>query len=201
VLDLPCGHGRVLRHLVKLFPGATFDACDLDAEGVRFCERTFGARGIVSSEELANVAFDRSYDLIWVGSLFTHTSEERTLRWLRFLTEQLSPKGVLVATFHGRWSESVHTVAPYLNDVGWRSLVEEYRRTGYGYSNYEATESHAYVRESYGVAMAQPHILVRGFEAIPGVRLLVYRERGWLDHQDVAVLGRPAFDEPWPNMR
>jgi SAM-dependent methyltransferase len=200
VLDLPCGHGRVLRHLVKLFPAARFDACDLDAEGVRFCERTFGARGIVSSAELTEVDLGRAYDLIWIGSLFTHTPEERTFRWLRFLTERLSRHGVLVATFHGRWSESVHTVAPYVNENAWRALVEAYRRTGYGYCDYEAAESHDFLRASYGVSMARPHVLVRGAEAIPGVRLLLYRERGWLDHQDVMVLGRPAFDEAWPNM-
>src|SRR5258708_6790042 len=36
VLDLPCGHGRVLRHLVKLFPQAKFDVCDLDTPGMDF---------------------------------------------------------------------------------------------------------------------------------------------------------------------
>src|SRR4051794_23122377 len=30
VLDLPCGHGRVLRFLVHRFPGAKFTACELD---------------------------------------------------------------------------------------------------------------------------------------------------------------------------
>ncbi|HEX8422866.1 MAG TPA: class I SAM-dependent methyltransferase, partial [Pyrinomonadaceae bacterium] len=28
VLDLPCGHGRVLRFLVRRFPSAAFTACD-----------------------------------------------------------------------------------------------------------------------------------------------------------------------------
>jgi cyclopropane fatty-acyl-phospholipid synthase-like methyltransferase len=57
ILDLPCGHGRVLRHLTKLFPGAKLDACDLDKEGVEFCERQFNARGIVSNEDLLQVDF------------------------------------------------------------------------------------------------------------------------------------------------
>lgn len=200
VLDLPCGHGRVLRHLVKLFPDAEFDACDLDEDGVRFCERTFGARGIVSDPELTRLKFDRTYDLIWVGSLFTHTSEERTFRWLRYLTERLSGQGVLVATFHGRWSEHVHTVAPYVNDGAWQAILRGYRRSGYGYSDYADPESHGFIAGAYGVSMAKPHVLVRGIEGIPGVRIFLYRERGWLDHQDVVVLGRPAFDQRWPNM-
>src|SRR5204863_6830458 len=30
ILDLPCGHGRVLRHLQSAFPGARLTACDLN---------------------------------------------------------------------------------------------------------------------------------------------------------------------------
>ena len=52
VLDLPCGHGRVLRHLVRLFPGALFDVCDTDAPGSQFCATHFGARELRSSEDL-----------------------------------------------------------------------------------------------------------------------------------------------------
>jgi cyclopropane fatty-acyl-phospholipid synthase-like methyltransferase len=48
ILDLPCGHGRVLRHLVKIFPDAVVDACDLDRDGVDFCAVRFGARPIIS---------------------------------------------------------------------------------------------------------------------------------------------------------
>src|SRR6185436_830844 len=44
VLDLPCGYGRVLRHLVALFPRASFAACDVDREAVEFCASTFGAK-------------------------------------------------------------------------------------------------------------------------------------------------------------
>src|ERR1700733_14940972 len=82
VLDMPCGHGRVLRHLVRLFPDAAFDACDLDAAGVDFCAATFGARPILSKEDLASVEFDGNYDLIWVGSLFTHLPYEISRKWL-----------------------------------------------------------------------------------------------------------------------
>ena len=42
VLDLPCGHGRVFRHLVHLFPGAEFHACDLDRRGWTSASRPSG---------------------------------------------------------------------------------------------------------------------------------------------------------------
>ncbi|MEP0201383.1 MAG: class I SAM-dependent methyltransferase [Halioglobus sp.] len=54
VLDLPCGHGCVLRHLVNLFSGAQLDACDLYGEGVDFCAATSGANPIHSLPELTD---------------------------------------------------------------------------------------------------------------------------------------------------
>jgi cyclopropane fatty-acyl-phospholipid synthase-like methyltransferase len=102
VLDLPSGHGRVLRHLVKMFPRAQFDVSDLDISGMDFCVKQFGARAIPAHEDLTQSVFDREYDLIWIGSLFTHQSESRTRAWLAFLSKQLSPTGIIVSTFHGR---------------------------------------------------------------------------------------------------
>ena len=67
VLDLPCGHGRVLRHLVKLFPVAEFFACDLDRDGVDFCASTFGAQPVYSQENLLELTLPADLDVIWVG--------------------------------------------------------------------------------------------------------------------------------------
>lgn len=80
VLDLPCGHGRVLRHLVKMFPNATIHACDLDTDGVEYCASRFGANPVVSVPELTEVDFGVKFDLIWVGSLFTHVSEAQSAK-------------------------------------------------------------------------------------------------------------------------
>ena len=98
VLDLPCGHGRVLRHLVHLFPSAEFFACDLDPDGVDFCASQFGARPIYSKENLLEVELAHDLDVIWVGSLFTHTSREVTRKWAAHLASFLSKKGIVIAT-------------------------------------------------------------------------------------------------------
>ena len=42
------------------------------------------------------------------------------------------------------------------------------------------------------------NVLVFDIETIPDIRMLLYRERGWADHQDVVVIGKPAFDKIWP---
>jgi SAM-dependent methyltransferase len=197
VLDIPCGHGRVLRHLVHLFPDAQFDACDLDSDGVDFCATTFGANPIYSSAELTDVEFGTMYDVIWMGSLFTHTSEDITRRWMAHMANYLSPNGFIVATFHGRWSEHVHKVAPYMGEERWQKILDQYHTNGYGYCDYIQEESHEYISGSYGISLVKPHVTVKMIEEIPGVRVFCYNERAWADHQDVVVFGRPAFDMAW----
>jgi SAM-dependent methyltransferase len=189
VLDVPCGHGRVLRHLVKLFPQAEFHACDLDVDGVNFCAATFGARPIYSQEELTEIDFGSLYDLIWVGSLFTHTSQDVTRRWTSHLVRYLSPRGIVVATVHGRWCQHVHKVAPYIGEDRWQGILEDYSSKGYGYRDYTRQESHSFISGSYGISLAKPHVIIRDLENIAGIRIYLYRERGWADHQDVVAFG------------
>jgi SAM-dependent methyltransferase len=200
VLDIPCGHGRVLRHLVKLFPEAEVHACDLDTDGLNFCASTFGARTINSCEELTDIDFSCQYDLIWVGSLFTHTSQEITRRWTSHLVKFLSPQGIVVATLHGRWCEHVYKVVPYIGEDRWQAILEDYSSKGYGYRDYIKQESHSFISGSYGVSLAKPHATIRDLENISGIRIYLYRERGWADHQDVVTFGRPSYDERWPGM-
>jgi cyclopropane fatty-acyl-phospholipid synthase-like methyltransferase len=200
VLDFPCGHGRVLRHLVHFFPGAEFHACDLDVDGLDFCHKTFGATPVPSVEDLTKVRFPGNYDVIWIGSLFSHTSREITRRWMSHLVQFLSPSGIIVATLHGRWSEQVHKVYPYIAADRWSRILQEYRSTGHGYGDYGKNESHSYIEGSYGISIAKPHVTIMDVEDIPGVRIYVYRERSWGDHQDLLVFGKPAHDEKWPHM-
>jgi SAM-dependent methyltransferase len=200
VLDVPCGHGRVLRHLVKMFPCAQVYACDLDADGVEFCVATFGATPVYSKSDLAMVDFGSKFDLIWIGSLLTHVSRAVAKRWLGHLAGFLSPHGIIVATVHGRWCEHVHNVVHYIGEDRWKKIISEFSTDGYGYSDYVSHESHPYISGSYGISLVKPHITIQDVEEIPGIRIFLYRERGWADHQDVVAFGKPSFDMPWPGM-
>ncbi len=200
VLDLPCGHGRVLRHLIHLFPGAEVHACDLDTDGVDFCASTFGSKPIYSQEDLTKVDFGSQYDLIWVGSLFTHTALNVTRRWIAHLARFLSPQGIVVATLHGRWCQYVHKAFPYIGEDRWLEIIKDYSSLGYGYRDYLKQKSHKFISGSYGISLAKPHVTIRSLEDIPGIRIYLYLERGWADHHDVVAFGSPSYDEPWPGM-
>ena len=201
VLDLPSGHGRVLRHLVKLFPGAQFDVCDLDGEGTAFCASQFSA-GIVPAEvELTKTVFPRLYDLIWIGSLFTHLPQETTMRWLSFLSRQLTPKGIIVATFHGRWSMRMQELIPYTDAERWAEVVRGYHAGGYGYVDYAPGLGHDFVPGSYGVSAVRPFRLMQMIEHITGTRIVHYQEKGWGENQDLLAFGQPDWSElpeSWP---
>lgn len=197
ILDLPCGHGRVLRHIRALFPYADIHACDLDEDGVLFCEKEFDATPIRSEKDLAKVIFPGGYDLIWIGSLFTHVSESAALRMMKVLSNQLSEKGFIVATYHGRWCEHVHKVVPYIGPDRWNIVLRDYKKTGYGYCDYTKPENHDYIDDGYGVSLAKPSKLIQMIESIPCIRIYGYIERGWADHQDVIIFGRPEFDKQW----
>lgn len=195
VLDLPCGHGRVLRHLVRMFPSAKFDACDLDTAGVKFCASQFGAKPVHSKAELTELRLRESYDLIWIGSLFTHTPLHLTKRWLGFLANHLSATGILVATFHGRWTTRLHQAAPHIDENSWNLILKECDETGYGYQNYPAGLAHGFTDGNYGVSLAKPSKILEIAENIPDTRIFTYTERAWGHHQDVLVLGKPKWNE------
>ncbi|MFC5594112.1 class I SAM-dependent methyltransferase [Lysobacter niastensis] len=197
VLDLPCGHGRVLRHLVRMFPTAEFHACDLDADGVRYCAEQFGAVPVVSRPELSEVDFGTKYDLIWVGSLFTHVAEPQCRSWLAHLAKFLTARGIVVATMHGRWSQSVHQRMPYIGEDRWQEIVNGYHARGYGYADYVSSESVDHVPGNYGISLARPSAILSMLEHLEGIRVFSYSERAWADHQDVVVYGKPAVDEAW----
>lgn len=195
VLDLPCGHGRVLRHLAQAFPQATIDASDVDEEGVQFCAKAFGARPLVSRADLTMMSFPAEYDLIWIGSLFTHLPYGITRRWLTHLSGQLSPTGIIVATFHGRWTTRVQKISPHISDEAkWAGIMEDFIGKGYGFRSYETEEGHSFGEGSYGVSVSKPHAIVKMIEGIPDVRIFMYQEQGWGDNLDVVAFGKPKWD-------
>ena len=103
ILDLPWGHGRVLRHLKMAFPTARITACDLKRDGVDFCASQFDAIPVYARESpVENKPEPGRFDLIWVGSLLTHLDAPRWRDFLECFRRWLRPCGVWVFSTHGR---------------------------------------------------------------------------------------------------
>lgn len=199
VLDLPCGAGRVLRHLVRFLPDASFVASDIDDDYVEFCARQFGAEPLLSQQDLRDVGLDRPVDLVWCGSLLTHVSADRFEAALRHMIGWLSPGGIAIFTLHGRWSARRQAETPYkyLDENAFAPIAEGMTRDGFGYADYP--DAHRRLGElGWGINVSLPHWVTHIVEGIEDVRLLDYTERGWDNHQDVLIVRKaPIAARPW----
>jgi len=185
ILDLPCGHGRVARYLKAAFPHARHTFCDINRSAVDFCVEEFGGRGVYSQYDLGKVSLGGPFDVIWVGSLFTHLPADRIDAMLRELAEQLAPGGVLVATFHGAGSLVVNPLYPMIESDKWSAITSAYESAGFGYAPYTGVSD-----GSYGISLAKPWWIFALAETLRGLRVANFTERGWADNHDVLALER-----------
>ena len=183
ILDLPCGHGRVLRYLKAAFPEVEIAACDLLRDGVDFCSSTFGATALYSSDEPEAIPLEPgSFDLIWVGSLFTHLDAPLWSRFLAVLRNALTPGGLLVFSTHGRDTYQRVLGGVWDNHLSYRRrtmLLYRYERTGFGYARYLGSEGY------YGLSLSHPAWVTRQLTSLGGLRLVTLSETSWDDSHDV----------------
>ncbi len=180
LLDLPCGHGRVLRFLRARFPDAAITACDLDSDAVDFCARTFGALPVYSTPDLANVPLTGEFDLIWCGSLLTHIHVDQWQAVLRLFADHLRESGLLIFTTHGRYhARRLRSGQTTLGLSGWgaKTVLFDYERSGFGFVSYPQ-------QDGYGISLSSAPFVCSQVLATPRLRLAAYEERGWCDHQD-----------------
>jgi SAM-dependent methyltransferase len=181
ILDLPCGHGRVLRSLKAYFPKAKITACDLNKDGVDFCVEIFNVEGIYSDNEISKIGISQKYDLIWCGSLLTHLNEKKSKMFLDFFISLLDNMGILVVSLHGRFSQTVQKGnSKYLDDKRFEGILKCYNKKGYGYADYEA--------QNYGISMLKPSWIFSYLEKKNDITIINYSERMWDKHQDVLAL-------------
>jgi SAM-dependent methyltransferase len=192
ILDLPCGHGRVLRWLRAAYPGASLTACDILADGVEFCRDAFGAKPVYSHRRIEASAFPESYDLIWVGSLFTHVDVPDWDHLLSLFDRLLRPDGVLVITTHGELvAERMRAGHLYgYPESGVTRALRAYAHAGFAFLE-EAAAS-----VDYGITLARPEWVLGWAARYADLQVAFYGEALWANHQDVlALVKRPRDPE------
>jgi SAM-dependent methyltransferase len=186
ILDFPCGHGRVMRMLRAEFPDAELTGGDLNADGVAFCARKFGATPVQSGLRAEEVQIDGRFDLVWCGSLLTHLDRDRYEGFFSLLANAVDVGGVLVFTAFGRHAANRirRREALYgLGDEGARKILSEFDRDGFGYSDYEG-------QTLSGMTLTSPSFVCDRIAGVPSLQLVGYTEQGWHGHQDVIACTR-----------
>jgi SAM-dependent methyltransferase len=184
ILDLPCGHGRVLRVLRAAFPSARITACDADMDGVDFCACTFGAIPVYAVDDPEEIPIKERFDLIYSGSLFTHLNQRQWWESLQFFNSVLAPGGILVFSTHGR--ESVRWLRTGKFDYGLGSvtaILKEYDANGFGFQRYTV----GHLAKQQGIAISSPAWVVQQLARLPELRLINFTEKGLDNHQDVVA--------------
>lgn len=178
VLDLPCGHGRVLRWMKAEWPAARLVACDLDRSAVDWCERAYGAEGVYSCEYLEDLDLPGPFDVVWVGSLLTHLDRDRWVPTLTALASSLRPGGCLVFTTHGQEHRERLSRGAYVMDAASRAaLLDGWEGDGFGYAAYPD-------QSTYGISLSAPAWVRATADSVPGLEHLATWIAGWNHHQD-----------------
>jgi SAM-dependent methyltransferase len=179
-LDMGCGFGRVLRHIARHVNPAAITACDLEEEAVRFCAEELGARPLLSTDDLRDLSLPGTYDLAWVGSLFTHLPHADAMVLFGKLAAALNPGGVLCFTTQG--PSCLDHIAFY--GPMFAPLEAEYRSQvaarGWHYAPYYPS------MPRYGIMLYRRDEVEAALARVQEGRLKLVRfaERGWDNHQD-----------------
>lgn len=186
ILDMPCGHGRVLRFLRARYPAASAVACDVDEDGIAFCAETFGAHPQRSSTDLASLDPGDPFDLIWCGSLVTHLDADANAALLALFARSLTPNGIAVVTTHGplvaERLRSGAAEAYQLEPAAAVAALRAYDETGFGYADYAWSPG-------YGISISSTDWIAAA-AAECGLRVTHAIPHGWDGHQDVVALVR-----------
>ena len=192
ILDLPCGYGRVLRHLRAEWPDAAITAMDINAQAVEFCATTFRARPVVSKQPLWEVSAGDGHDLIWCGSLLTHFDKPAWAPILSYFRDRLRAGGLVIFTTHGELSidflagepaAAASQVGRWVSDYGMgdkaAEMAETARRTGFAFGHYGDTDI------AFGLSVSEPEWVRSTVADVSGLAFISFCRAGWFDHQDV----------------
>ena len=178
ILDFSSGYGRVTRFLRAFFPAAHLTCSEVEEEAAKWCAQNFNASNIVTSKDVDLVAIDEKFDMIWLGSVFTHMDYERIKTLLKKLYGCLKPNGVIIASFRGEKMYQTYLSNPDLHNRD-KDLVVEYEKTGRAYKRYPGW------KDDWGLSLISTHFLHALGNDLPDSRMIMHGEVVWASAHDV----------------
>lgn len=179
ILDFGCGHGRVLRFLKLAFPEARLTASDIDEDAVQFCRDRLGVPAFLSAEDPREIPDPGGpFDLIWVGSMFTHIDADRWRLFMRFFESLLAQEGTLVFTIQGpSAAERLRSgiVDLSLGRESTERLLADFK--DFSYVDYPG-------QHNYGISLSTIEWVKQLIASETALAVTDYHEQGWGGHQD-----------------
>jgi SAM-dependent methyltransferase len=186
-LDFASGYGRVTRFLVRAMDPARISVAEVDAAAVRFQERTFGVRGVVSQADPERLPLEQSFDMVFAASFFSHLPERSFAPWLSRLRAAVKPGGLLVFSVHGM--ELLPTeIADRDRDIVFSPVSETQRLDAQEYGTSYVTEE--FVRRAAERAGDSEARLFRFPHGLCGLQDLYVLQRAPVGHEGAPDLSR-----------
>lgn len=189
ILDFRCGHGRVTRWMRALFADSEIVVSDRVKDGVDFCAKTFNASPVYSNDMYEDIALGGSFDLIWLGSIYTHLPMNLWHKLTRMLTANLAPNGLLAFSFAGPYVADLiisgeRNQHAEISDSEFDDFLKGYAEEGFGYARHEGVGDREWGRS----IVSHPRLFQFLHEEDLSVVLL--GERLYANRQDI-VVSRP----------
>lgn len=198
ILELPCGYGRITRHLADRYDPKHIHVADIMKPSVDFCVQTFGVVGHYIEDpiyEFTSVPDDK-FDVALMGSLITHLSEQAATTVMRSFFKKVKRGGIGVVTTHGVFSRKRHDEGDWyqVGVTAQRELTSQYDADKFGFVPYDQDHSSEkktveYIGASYGISLI-PEKWVKNICAELGLSIVGYTPGGWDNHQDVFLIRR-----------
>jgi SAM-dependent methyltransferase len=185
ILDYACAYGRVLRWLRAAYPNAELVAADIFEDPPAFCQHELGADEAVLIPQDPSSLDLGVYDLIWSGSLLSHTDEALWEKLLALFRRSTQRNGLTVFTTNGdalvkyglRTGDNPVRFTPEQLEI----VLRDYDAKGFGYW--------PTLNPNHGDCVASPGWIARKvFEA--GLQIVLYAEAAWLQQDVIAVTPR-----------
>lgn len=196
ILELPCGYGRVTRHLAGMFPKEHILSSDIMVPATAFVAQEFGVKVHPAQEpvhELVGIE-SNSFDIAVMGSLITHLSAVNSRTLLNHFFRVLRPGGIAIVTTHGVRSRQIidQGDAYGVGEVARLHLIRQYDGHQFGFVNYLPDHTFEartvdYIGESYGISLIPDRWMTDTCDA-NRMTVLQAVTGGWDGHQDVYLL-------------
>jgi SAM-dependent methyltransferase len=196
ILELPCGYGRVTRHLVGMFPASEIVASDIMVPATDFVAQEFGVKAHPAQEpvhELTGLE-SNTFDIAVMGSLITHLSEANSKVLMKNFFRVLRPGGMAVVTITGVCARrAIDQQDPYgIGEPARLHLIEQYDAHRFGFVNYLPKnpfegKTVEYIGDTYGVSLI-PDLWMTEICQANNMTVANKIIGGWDGHQDVYLL-------------
>lgn len=174
LLEFASGYGCVTRHLKNVIPSSSIVACDIHKEAVRFLQDELKTDAVLSSHQPEDLYLNRTFDVVFALSFFSHLPKSTFARWLRKLASLVRRGGYLIFTTHGMESRSQFPPV-------WQFDAD-------GFYFYPTSEQKDLDTEEYGATLVMPQYVFNQISEISNFTLKYFHEGFWWDHQDVYII-------------